>query len=259
VSKQRRVAASVALAGLAVSLFYVVSALASGGLSHFDRGPLLDGLGPSQPYRWVSAPAYLAATNVAPSEGEFSLQMGPNGNLGLVLVTSDNQATVVVDNGTFPPHGADRSVKFLVLPEDPSKLSPPPGTGVVTFGNAYRFSALYEPSGTPIAAPAKPFDVILAHPVTRILKPTTLDIYGSPNGSSWMKLDSKDSAVAQQVEAPGVSSFGYLQVAGVPAPLPISTSSSASSHALVIAIGVGALCLLLIGVGVLIRSRRSSA
>lgn len=243
--------------GIVILTAYVLLTMLSGGLSPFSRGPLLDGLGPAQPYRWVRPPPDLAATNVQPSQGVFSLQMGPKGVLGIVLVTSDNQVTIVVDDATIPPHPGDRSVRLDVKPVDPSKLSRPPGGGVVTFGNAYKLSASYEPSGAPVTALAKPIDMILAHPVTRTLKPTVLDIYISSDGSVWTKLDSKDSSVAQQVEAPSVTSLGYLEVAGVPAPVPLSTQSgSTGSSSVAIAIGVGAICLLLIGVGLLIRSRR---
>ena len=243
--------------GMLIATAYVMLAVASGHMSPFARGPLLDGLGPAQPYRWVKPPPALASTNVKPSEGVFNLEMGPKGVLGIVLVTSDNQVTIVVDDATIPPHTGDRSVKLVVLPEDPATLSAPPGDGVVTFGNAYRMSASYEPSGTAITTLAKPIDVILAHPVTSTLKPTVLDIYISPDGSAWTKLISKDSAVAQQVEAPQVPKLGILQVAGVPAPLPLGTSPAPGrSGTLAIAIGVGAVCLLLIGIGLLIRSRR---
>jgi hypothetical protein len=256
-SSIRRVMRRPIASAIIVVIAYVLLAMVSGRMSPFARGPLLDGLGPAQPYRWVNPPADLAATNVKPSEGVFSLQMGPKGVLGLVLVTSDNQVTIVVDDATIPPHKGDRSVKFLAMPVDASTLSPPPGSGVVTFGNAYRLSASYEPSGTPVTSLAKPIDVILAHPVTKTLKPTALDIYLSPDGSAWTKLDSRDSGVAQQVEAPSVANLGYLQVAGVPAPIPLDTvPSSGGSNAIAIAIGVGAVCLLLIGIGLLIRSRR---
>ncbi len=242
--------------GIVIAIAYLALAMVSGRMSPFARGPLLDGLGPAQPYRWVNPPADLAATNVKPSEGVFSLQMGTKGVLGQVLVTSDNQVTIVVDDATIPPHSGDRSVKFLVVPVDASTLTPPPGDGVVTFGNAYKLSASYEPSGTAVTTLAKPIDVILAHPVTRTLKPTVLDVYLSPDGSGWTKLESKDSGVAQQVEAPSVAKLGYLQVAGVPAPIPLGTASASGTHSIAIAIGVGAICLLLIGVGLLIRSRR---
>lgn len=245
------------ICGIVAVIVYVLLAMVSGRMSPFARGPLLDGLGPAQPYRWVSPPADLAATNVKPSEGVFSLQMGPKGVLALVLVTSDNQVTIVVNDAAIPPHAGDRSVRFLALPVDPSTLGPPPGSGVVTFGNAYKLSATYEPSGTAIASLAKPIDVILAHPVTPTLKPTVLDIYRSPNGTGWTKLESKDSAVAQQVEAPSVTDLGYLEVAGVPAPVPLGTvTASGGARSIAIAIAVAATCLLLIGIGLLIRSRR---
>jgi hypothetical protein len=245
-------------AGLTVLATYALLAAASGRISPFARAPMLDGQGPAQAYRWVNPPPDLAPTNVKPSEGVFTLQLGPNGLLGLVLITSDNQVTIVVGDGAVAPHPPDRSVKFLVTPVDPATLSRPPGAGVVTFGNAYRVSAVYEPSGTPVKALAKPIDVILAHPVTATLKPTVLDIYSSPDGTSWEKQDSHDSSVAQQVEAPNITAFGYMQVAGVPAPVPLpATSSGGNGHTLTIALIVAAVCALLVGVGLVLRSRGS--
>ena len=243
-------------AGLVVIATYALLAAVSGRISPFARGPLLDGIGPAQEYRWVSPPPALASTNIKPSQGVFTLQLGPNGVLGLVLITSDNQATIVVDDGSIAPHAADRSVKFFVDPLDPAAYAAPPGKGVVTFGNAYRMSAVYEPSGTAVTALAKPIDVILAHPVTATLKPTVLDIYSSPDGAAWKQQDSHDSTVAQQVEAPRVTALGYMQVAGVPAALPLSaTPSEGNGHTLIIALIVAAVCALLIGVGLVLRSR----
>jgi hypothetical protein len=243
-------------AGLVVVATYAALAAVSGRISPFARAPILDGGAANQPYRWVNPPPTLAASNIKPSEGVFTLQLGPHGDLGMVLVTSDNQATIVVDDGAIGPHPGDRSVKFLVVPLDPSTFAPPPGKGVVSFGNVYRLSATYEPSVMPVAKLAKPIDVILAHPVTATLKPTVLDIYSSPDGRTWKKLDSHDSTVAQQVEAPGVLTLGYMQVAGVPAPLPLpGTSSGGGGHTLAIALLVAAVCVLLIGVGLVLRSR----
>jgi hypothetical protein len=243
-------------AGLVVVAIYALLAALSGRISPFARGPMLDG-GPGlgQAYRWVCPPAALPTPNVAPSEGDFTLELGPDGVQGLVLITSDNQVTVVVDDGAIAPHAADRSVKFKVVPSCPSALSPPPGSGVVTFGNVYRLSAVYEPSGVAVTALAKPIDLILAHPVLPTLKPTVLDIYLSSDGTKWAKQDSHDSTVAQQVEAPRITAFGYTQVAGVPAAQPLPASSSGGGHTLTIALIVAAVCALMIGVGLVLRSR----
>jgi hypothetical protein len=245
------------VAGLAVVVVYATLAAWSGHISTMARGPLLDGLGPLTPYRWVNPPAALASTNQQPSSCVCTLKLGPNGVLGFVLITSDNQVTVVVDDGAIGPHPGDTTVRFLIQPEDPATFSPPPGTGVVTFGNAVKLSATYEPSGTPVEHLDKPLDVILAHPVTATLKPTVLDIYWSNSGKTWTKLDSTDSAVAQQVEAPVVRQLGLIQAAGVPAPLPLPRSSPGSGH-LAIWGAVAAVCVLLIGIGFVLRSRGRS-
>ena len=94
-------------------------------------------------------------------------------------------------------------------------------------------------------------------PVTPTLKPTVLDIYSSPEGTSWEKQDSHDSSVAQQVEAPNITALGYMQVAGVPAPLPLPATSGGNGHTLTIALIVAAVCALLVGVGLVLRSRGS--
>ena len=53
--------------GLAAVTAYVGLASWSGALSPLARGPLLDGTGPPQAYRWVNPPPDLAATNIEPS------------------------------------------------------------------------------------------------------------------------------------------------------------------------------------------------
>jgi hypothetical protein len=185
-----------------------------------------------------------------------TLQLGPKGVLPLVFITSDNQVTVIVNDGAIGPHPGDTTVRFLIQPLDPASFSPPPGQGVVTFGNAVKLSATYEPSGTPVTHLEKPLDVILAHPVTATLKPTVLDIYWSGTGRSWTKLESHDSPIAQEVEALAVKELGLVQVAGVPAPLPLPRSSGGSHLAIWGA--VAAVCVLLIGIGFVLRSRGRS-
>jgi hypothetical protein len=87
--------------GLLCVTVYAVLAALSGHLSPLARGPLLDGIGPPQDYRWVSPPPDLAATNQPPSSGVFPIVLDPNGSRPATPVTSDNQVTVIVPQGAF--------------------------------------------------------------------------------------------------------------------------------------------------------------
>ena len=68
------------LGGLAVAIAYAALAGLSGWLSPLARGPLLDGLGPPQPYRWVNPPPALASTNQPPSSAVFHVPLDANGS-----------------------------------------------------------------------------------------------------------------------------------------------------------------------------------
>ena len=119
----------------------------SGHLSPLARGPLLDGIGPPQDYRWVNPPPELAATNQTPSSGVFHVALGPVASEAQVFVTSDNQVTVVVPQGCVRRRRPGRSRSTLTVdPVDPATLAPP-GSGVTIFGNAYRFRRRTGPSG----------------------------------------------------------------------------------------------------------------
>ena len=242
-------------AGLAVVVGYAVLAALSGHLSPMARGPLLDGLLPPT-YRWVNPPPELASTNKKPSEGIFTLQMGPGGVLGQVVLTPDDQATVVVDDGTIAPHGGDRQVMVQISPLDPATLSPP-GDGLVTFGNVYRTSATYEPSGAKVTSILKPMDVILSYPATVNLRSASHSVYVSRDGKAWTKLKSTDNHTMEQAEAK-VSGLGYVQVAGVLAPVPNTPvpGTGGGSHTTKTILLVAAICLLLVGAGLVLRSRR---
>src|SRR2546427_2436526 len=108
---------ALAIGSVAVATYAMLAAI-SGRLSPLARGPLLDGIGPAQPYRWVNPPPDLAATNVEPSSGVFSLELDANGVRPKVLVTSDNQATINVPAGAIAAHPGARSVEVMVTPVD---------------------------------------------------------------------------------------------------------------------------------------------
>src|SRR5262245_2807368 len=93
----RRRATAVAV-GVGIIGLYVALASWSSHLSPLARGPLLDGLAPTN-YRWVDPPPELASTNQEPSSGVFQLALGRDGVEGSVVFTSDNQVTVIVATG----------------------------------------------------------------------------------------------------------------------------------------------------------------
>src|SRR5436190_20048549 len=131
VSRRTIVATGIAIVGL-----YAALAVISGRLSPLARGPLLDGIGPPQPYRWVNPPPDLASANLPPSSGTFHVPLDPNGSRGEVFVTSDNQVTVIVPKGAFDAKVGQIEVTLSVTPLDPATL-PSPGRKLTIFGNAY--------------------------------------------------------------------------------------------------------------------------
>jgi hypothetical protein len=252
-SDRRRAAAL----GLAVVATYALLAAISGRLSPLARGPLLDGIGPSQPYRWVSPPPDLASTNVQPSSGVFTLELDANGVRPKVFVTSDNQVTINVPAEAIAPHADDHSVELTVNPADPATLSPP-GAGLASYGNVYRIQATYRPSGTKVDHLERSIDLILLYPVTLNLHSISHAVYSSVDGTKWTRDEGTDSLASQQAQGV-LPELGYAQVAGTSTSVSVTPApGSSSSRTLAIAFIVGAICVLLVGVGLLLRSRRTA-
>jgi hypothetical protein len=241
--------------GLALVVVWAALAAWSGRLSPLARLPLLDGLGPAAPYRWVSPPPDLAAGNQPPSAGEFTLELDAGGVRGQALFTSDNQVTLIVADGAIGPRTGEQSVTLSVEPLDPASL-PAPGGDLVTFGNAYALSAAYEPSGTPVKKLDGEIDLILLYPVTPNVHAATHTMLRSATGTSWKDLETTDSAAQQQVQA-RIPGLGTFVVAGVPGPSPVAPAESGGgSNTTAIVLLVLAGCALLVGIGFLLRSRR---
>lgn len=242
--------------GLALIVVWAGMAAWSGRLSPLARLPLLDGLGPAAPYRWVSPPPDLAADNQPPSSGEFTLQVDGGGVRGQVLITSDNQVTVIVADGAIGPRAGETSVRLSVEPLDPASL-PAPSGGLETFGNAYTLSATYEPSGTPVEKLDGEIDLILLYPVTPNVHAATHTMLRHAKRASWKDLESTDSAAQQQVQA-RIPGLGDFVVAGVPAPSPAAPAESGggSTNTTAVVLLVLAGCALLVGIGFLLRGRR---
>ena len=117
---------AIVVAGLLSVTAYAALAALSGHLSPLARGPLLDGIGPPQAYRWVSPPPDLAATNQPPSVGRVPHRARtPTGRRPPTPVTSDNQVTVIVPQGAFAKKAGQIEVSLTVDPVDPATLGSP--------------------------------------------------------------------------------------------------------------------------------------
>jgi hypothetical protein len=233
---------------------YAGLAALSGHLSPLARGPLLDGIGPPQDYRWVNPPPDLAANNQPPSSGVFPIALDPNGSRPATPVTSDNQVTVIVPQGAFAKKAGQIEVSLKIEPVDPATLGSP-GAGVTIFGNAYRLEATYQPSGDP-AKLVLPVDAVLIYPVTPNLHAAVHQLYTSPDGQTWTAQQGSDSIAQQQAEGP-VPELGYVVVAGETSASPVSPSggSGGSSNTAIILIVLAA-CVGLVGLGLIIRGRK---
>jgi hypothetical protein len=234
---------------------YAGLAAFSGHLSPLARGPLLDGIGPPQAYRWVNPPPDLAATNQPPAVGEFHIPLDPKGSRPEVFVTSDNQVTIVVPSKAVADQEGQIEVLLSVDPVDPATLASP-GKDVTVFGNAYQLTASYQPSGDP-ASLALPMDLILLYPVTTNLHAATHLLFTSPEGTAWQEQEGSDSLAAQQAEGP-VPELGYVLVGGKGgASLSVSPAGGGGGgpNTVAIALIVAAACLGLVGIGLLLRGR----
>jgi len=242
-----------ALAGVVIAAAYAALAALSGHLSPLARGPLLDGIGPPQAYRWVNPPPDLASGNQPPSSGVFHVPLGAGGSRPEVFVTSDNQVTVVVPKGAFDTKPGQVEVTLKVDPLDPETLGSP-GARLTIFGNAYRLRATYQPSGDD-ATLTLPLDAILLYPVTPNLHASVHTVYTSTDGRTWATQEGSDSLAQQQAEGP-VPSLGYMMVAGEAGASPAEPAGgSTGSTSTAIVLIVLAACVGLVGLGLIVRGR----
>ncbi len=247
---------AVVASGTLVVLAYVLLAVASNRLSPLASGPMLDGLGPLAPYRWVAPPPELAATNQPPSKGRFDVTLGSKGSEASTFVLSDNQVTLIFPEGAFRAKAAQIQVRVKVDPVDPAALGPPPA-GQTAFGNAYRLSATYVPSGDPVEELRAPIDAFLTYPVTATLTSANHRNATSPDGRTWTIQDGTDAHALQQVEGP-VPQLGYVMVVGVlGASSPSASADGTGNRTLAIGLIVAAVCVGLVGVGLILRGRNA--
>jgi hypothetical protein len=203
------------LAGVGIVLLYLAGAVVSGRASIVARRPLLDGLAPPTPYRWVNPPAELAAANKPPASTRFTVKLQADGSRLGAFSTSDGQINLVLSEGAVPPRSGQTEVEVVVDPVDPATLGKP-SSGLVVAGNAYRIQATYRPSGAKIEVLEGQSSVGLVYP---LLATAVADVGGhvvlaSADGKTWKQLASTDTPGTHQVSAQ-LNQTGYVQV-GVP-------------------------------------------
>ena len=209
----RRVAA---LAGLLAAVAYLAGALASGALGPWARRPLLDGLAPRAPYRWVKPPPELASGNKAPSSGHFEAKLTGGGSQVGAFSTQDTQVTLILGQAAFKASSAQTKVAVDVAPVDPTTLASPP-EGMLIAGNAYRVQASYLPSKQSIGTVDGELSLGLVYPLLSapVSDPAGHVVLHSRDGRAWTQLPSVDVPGTHQVNAQ-LSEPGYV-IAGIAA------------------------------------------
>lgn len=204
------------LAGVGVVALYLAGAAVSGRASILARRPLLDGLAPPTPYRWVSPPPDLAAGNKPPASTRFTVELTAEGSQLGAFSTSDGQVNLVLSQGAVPPRSGQRGVEVTVEPVDPATLGPVP-PGLVAAGNAYRVQAGYQPSGDEVEALGGQSSVGLVYPLlaTAVADPGGHQVLSSADGQAWEALQSTDTPGTHQVSA-RLTRTGYVLVGVAP-------------------------------------------
>ena len=135
---------------LLIGLAFAAAYLVAGGLSFrgglLPRAPVLDGLGPPAPYQWVKPPPDRTKDNKPPHGATGTVPLTSIGSAGSVN-TPDGQATLLFDSNSVPVSPGQTAVKVTIQPADPDTVGPPPAGGYHYNANAYKFDAVYQPSG----------------------------------------------------------------------------------------------------------------
>ena len=194
-----------------IAAAYVLTAMVSGHLSPLTRRPVLDGFAPPALYRWVEPPAALAASNLKPASGRFTVQLDPQaGSEPTVLTTTDAQVSVVLARGTIPPHSGFTRAVVTVTPLAPRQTAV--STAFSIAGNVVRIQAAYAPGGPPVDAVRTGGQLVLFYPPALDNLHHDHAILYSPDGvGSWRELLSQDAPAQQQVLAT-ITRLGYFTV-----------------------------------------------
>ena len=241
------------LTGLGIVALYLAGAAVSGRASILTRRPLLDGLAPPTPYRWVSPPPEMAASNKPPASTRFTVDLTPEGSQLGAFSTSDGQINLVLSQGAVPARPGQTGVEFTVEPVDPATLGPPP-SGLITAGNAYRIQGSYQPSGDKVDALGGQSSVGLVYPLlaTAVADPGGHQVLSSADGQAWEALQSTDTPGTHQVSA-RLARTGYV-VVGV---TPSATGSGSDPRNRILLIGT-AVAIVIVAAAVVLRLRERS-
>lgn len=205
------------IAGLLLAALYVLSAAVSGRLDIFARRPLLDGVTPPPPYRWVKPPPELAERNLKPDSVTQNVKFTAGSSDGEFVATGDGQASIVLPKGAVPPRPGATAATFTIHPRDPAGFRGYPD-GLRVRGNVYELRATYVGgAGGPVTALNPPGRAIFTYPAeTGAFLHAARRVIFSPDGSSWRALETdNDSAVALQI-AVSATEPGFFAVAAKP-------------------------------------------
>jgi hypothetical protein len=231
------------LAGIGIAVLYLAGAALSGRASPLTRRPLLDGLAPPVPYRWVKPPPDLAPGNKPPASLRASVKLTPTGSQIGAFATSDGQVNLVLSEGAVAARTGQTLVAVSIDPVDPATLAPAP-PGLTVAGNAYHIQAAYRPSGARIDTLGGRSSVGLVYPLltTAIANPSGHLVLASTDGRSWQRLQSTDTPGTHQVSAP-LGTTGYV-MAAVPPAGPGGGGGNGRGRVLLLAGGVAVLLVL---------------
>ena len=232
-------------AGVIVAAAYLVAAGVSFHTGLEPAVPVLDGLQPPAPYRWVKPPPDRVKDNKPPSGATASIPLTSFGSSGSVT-TPDGQAQFLSDSNSIPADPGQASLKVSINPRDPATVGPPPPGGYHYDSNAYEFAAVYEPLGQ--APPTMTVTVVLSFA-------TNADHIFDWNGSGWDALPTTPAG-QNQLFAPATK-LGILVAAGTGSGgTPVAQQSPLVAVILVVGVfGVVAVVL----VAVLVGRRRAVA
>jgi hypothetical protein len=168
--------------------------------------PVFDGFGPPEPYRWVTPPPEVAATNEPPlpGAGEISLE-GPTQNF--FVTTEDGQASLSGTSDQWERPQRQQAVEVTITPLDPASLGPAPG-GLVFDGNAYEVQASYRPSGDEAVLTGNKVQMIHRYP-------RRASVVLRWDGAAWQRLTSFVIRPSLQVYAE-IEELGTFAAAGPP-------------------------------------------
>ena len=244
----------VLLAGVGIVVLYLAGAVVSGRASILARRPLLDGLAPPTPYRWVNPPPDLAAGNKPPASTRFTVELTANGSRLGAFSTSDGQLNLVLSEGGVAARPGQTGVEVAVDPVDPATLGAAP-SGLVVAGNAYRIRASYRPSGRKVEALGGQSSVGLVYPLlaTAVADPGGHVMLSSADGRTWEQLPSTDTPGTHQVSA-GLKRTGYVQVGVAP-----SQGSGSDPRDRILLLGTGIAVVIVVAALVLRLRERSRA